>query len=502
MRKWIVPIALIAIALLTAAADARTFPIKLFPDFDGNGVVDFADFLQFVGRFGTNRGDEEYQDRFDLDGDGAIGFSDFLIFAGKFGKTAPLTVDKMDFPIRALAAGGHWGTNETIVAEWEANGKVGPLVPPDYMDWLKSLHVNWIGLTASLHYDDSMDSTVERDYLTLEDPTLSDEALRQMIRDFRGHGIDVYLTLALVDHEAGQAARPAHRWQLGQPDAPDGTWPEFWPWRVEHPDHQRFVAEFWETYTQQAMHFARIAEDEGARMYSLGTETEGLFRTRRGEPDAEDPEQDVWANDFGRELKAMVESVRAVYTGLLTYDMHYGVFYDTGYFGSGSNHLWEDMDLDVVGISAWFALLDTVPTTPISVGTAQRKYDEIFRDFLKPLADRNPGRPIMFLEYGVEDMVSVPVRPGSGTFPEYVFSDSNGNGLDDGQETQANVYLGLINAMANSPGVLNGVFYWDNWITSDELWAEWWVNHRCMSIKDKLAEEVVRAAYQSYMQGN
>ena len=269
MRKWITPFALIAIVLLTAAsADARTFPLRLFPDFDGNGVVDFPDFLQFTGKFGSSRGDRKYEAQFDLDGDGAIEFSDFLIFVSKFGKTAPLTVDKMDFPIRALSAGGHWGTNETVVAEWEANGKVGPLVPADYIEWLNSLLVNWIGLVITLHFDDSMDSTVERDYLTLEDPTLSDEALRQMIRDFRGHGIDVYLTLALSDYEAGQAARPAHRWQLGQPDAPNGTRPEFWPWRVEHPDHNRFVDEFWETYTQQAVHFARIAEDEGARMYS------------------------------------------------------------------------------------------------------------------------------------------------------------------------------------------------------------------------------------------
>ena len=60
---------------------AHASQIGPFPDFDGNGVVDFPDFLQFAGKFGSEQGDDTYEVRFDLDGDGAIGFSDFLIFA-------------------------------------------------------------------------------------------------------------------------------------------------------------------------------------------------------------------------------------------------------------------------------------------------------------------------------------------------------------------------------------------------------------------------------------
>ena len=55
-------------------------------DFDGDGTVGFADFLQFVERFGLNQEDEAYQARFDLDGDGVIGFGDFLVFTNNFGK--------------------------------------------------------------------------------------------------------------------------------------------------------------------------------------------------------------------------------------------------------------------------------------------------------------------------------------------------------------------------------------------------------------------------------
>ena len=55
------------------------------PDFDDNGQVNFADFLIFADKFGTQRGSERYDARCDLNGDGQIGFDDFLIFSRSFG---------------------------------------------------------------------------------------------------------------------------------------------------------------------------------------------------------------------------------------------------------------------------------------------------------------------------------------------------------------------------------------------------------------------------------
>ena len=57
------------------------------PDFDGDGAVRFADFVQFAANFGFSRGDLGYDDRYDLDNDGQVGLSDFLIFAKNFGTT-------------------------------------------------------------------------------------------------------------------------------------------------------------------------------------------------------------------------------------------------------------------------------------------------------------------------------------------------------------------------------------------------------------------------------
>ena len=59
-------------------------PAALTPDFNGDGRVDFADFVLFTAQFGLRQGDPGYDAWYDLDGDGTIGFGDFLIFGRAF----------------------------------------------------------------------------------------------------------------------------------------------------------------------------------------------------------------------------------------------------------------------------------------------------------------------------------------------------------------------------------------------------------------------------------
>lgn len=56
------------------------------PDFNGNGVVDFPDFLVFAAGFGKTSTDPGFQASIDLNDNGAVDFPDFLIFAQQFGK--------------------------------------------------------------------------------------------------------------------------------------------------------------------------------------------------------------------------------------------------------------------------------------------------------------------------------------------------------------------------------------------------------------------------------
>ena len=78
------------LSALDADGDVASLPFLLevqrpSSDFDGDGQVNFVDFLTFASKFGVRRGEERYDARYDLDGDGAIGFGDFLIFVTHFG---------------------------------------------------------------------------------------------------------------------------------------------------------------------------------------------------------------------------------------------------------------------------------------------------------------------------------------------------------------------------------------------------------------------------------
>ncbi len=54
-------------------------------DFDGNGRVDFTDFLILLKNFNTLSSDAVYDPRTDLDGNGVTNFSDFLAFSSSYG---------------------------------------------------------------------------------------------------------------------------------------------------------------------------------------------------------------------------------------------------------------------------------------------------------------------------------------------------------------------------------------------------------------------------------
>ena len=54
-------------------------------DFDGDGRVQFSDFILFAGKYGKSRDDSGYEAEFDMDGNGRVGFEDFLLFASAYG---------------------------------------------------------------------------------------------------------------------------------------------------------------------------------------------------------------------------------------------------------------------------------------------------------------------------------------------------------------------------------------------------------------------------------
>ena len=89
MRIRISAFALVALALPVLPLALSSVLAAPSGDFNGDGKVDFTDFVLLARVYGTNRDQARYDAKYDLDGNGEIGFPDFLAFARDFGKEAP-----------------------------------------------------------------------------------------------------------------------------------------------------------------------------------------------------------------------------------------------------------------------------------------------------------------------------------------------------------------------------------------------------------------------------
>ena len=381
----------------------------------------------------------------------------------------PVPVSEM----RTIHLGGNWLGNRLWAGQ----------PPEEFWRFVESLNVNWVGISVALFYDESTDPIVKRKYTGVGIPTFSDEVLRTLIREFRSRGIEVYVTLAF-ENESQEGSEAPPRWLIGQPWLELDFTADEWPWLPDHPDHEEFVSQFWGSYTENAVHLARIAGEEGASLFSLGTESDRLFRTRTEGP---------WVTEFRDEIQTMVAEVRSVFSGLITYDQTCSTLIETDFWGLGNRMLWEDGDFDVIGISAYFRLVSDEPTSVMSVEALQERWEAVLRDLLIPVQQADPSLPIMFTEFGYVDDIRAPANPTVEEFEETVFLDTNGNLLDDGEEVQANIYEAFFRALDVYP-IVQAAFLWDHAMDAD---AE--VEHesplRSTRVRGKLAEEVVRLVY-------
>ena len=104
-------------------------------DFDGDGTVALADFLEFASHFGVERDDDSFDARFDLDGDETIGLGDFLQFAAQFGKELPPPAPLLDPAER-----------DALVALYRSTGGDNWT---ERTNWLTDKHVStWHGVIA------------------------------------------------------------------------------------------------------------------------------------------------------------------------------------------------------------------------------------------------------------------------------------------------------------------------------------------------------------------
>lgn len=386
---------------------------------------------------------------------------------------------------RAIHLGGNWAYNYVNITEPEI-----PYFPPDFIDWLQSNNIEWVGLSVSLHVENSIDSTVELSY-DASIPTFTDERLLETIQWLDSNGFNTYVTLAFdFDSDVSSSEFPVKRWQLGDPKMPNEDtniqW-ENWPWDINHPNHDQFVQSFFHSYSVCAKHIASICEIGNVDIFSLGTETERLFRTRTG---------GYWDNNYLNGLLEITDSARSVFSGLLTYDMTFEATSTAkDFYGPGSDHLWEDLDLDVVGISAYYPLVDTTPTTILDTVFLKEKWQYIFDNYLIPLKEDNINRPVLFLEFGYTNSLLSPYNQSSEEFEIREFSDTNNNGLDDGEEVQANIYRAFFSTLNSNPCIVEGAFLWGNEVSDSIQYNDDFNTLVHFGIRNKLVEEEVNYFY-------
>jgi len=122
----------------------------------------------------------------------------------------------------------------------------------------------------------------------------------------------------------------------------------------------------------------------------------------------------------------------------------------------------------------------------------------------QPMGDPDPPAPIpsavtmsspglTYASVGFVDDVRAPGDPTLEEFLPKMFSDLNGNGLDDGEETQANILEAFFRALQTYP-IVDAAFLWDHAIDADaEIEA---LSHlRSTRVRGKLAEEIIRLVY-------
>lgn len=355
---------------------------------------------------------------------------------------------------------------------------------------LRELNAGWIGITASMFVSSISDPIVRLRYrpagqTTNDYATFDDADLLAFIQLAKQQGVKVYLTLALdavdgpksililpSDPRCNTADAPIDRWHMGRPDQPPtnifNSWclsaAHYW-WAPSHPEHTTKRAAFWRSYTDIAVKYARMSQQAGVDLYSLGTETEYLFRAR-STPNT--------GNDFGVELRQMMTEVRAAYSGRVTYDQHISVHTRPQNFGGAgwAPFLAQDLGFDAIGLSAYIDSFAQPPTSLLSVATFEQQFWTPVFEALKPLKAANPTRPIIFTEFGVVASLGSPYNQAYDIGTPVTGRDAQGN--TDGMRQQARMYESFFNVNERYSRLVTGVFFWArNFISADYMNANY-----------------------------
>jgi hypothetical protein len=88
--------------LAPATPESANAGVRQAGDCNGDGTVDFADFVGLAQHYGTHQGDPDFDSRYDLNGNGEVDFPDFLSFAQEMGNGLAGQSGKLTKPTGSL----------------------------------------------------------------------------------------------------------------------------------------------------------------------------------------------------------------------------------------------------------------------------------------------------------------------------------------------------------------------------------------------------------------
>lgn len=341
-----------------------------------------------------------------------------------------------------------------------------------YFAFLRGMNVEWIGLTVPVFNDSIADPVVRVKYRPAGDTsstvyTFADEDLEDFLNAARAAGFKlalgfefypVILDVSAASPGCGTPAYKPNRWLLGQPvvapGEPDAACikPADWWWNPAHPSHAANVATFWNSYTQVLVKYAKMAQRTGVDLFLLATEQDNLFRTRAGPA--------PYTNHFRNELTQLVAAVRAEFAGRVSFEQLWTTIAHPEWMAGGGGtagvfaSTFADLGLDFVAVSAYFPLVNAPAAAPVPLAQLESAWDEVFRLHLRPLQDRNPGKPIVFTEWGYTNDVNAPYVQGSR------LGAAEPAGPTAGTTQQSNILQAFFNANARNGGLVQGSFLW------------------------------------------
>lgn len=292
---------------------------------------------------------------------------------------------------------------------------------------VKGWGANWVSLTVFGRILDLAPSGV---HLTFEKPYR--EKQKDVERAVR-QAHELGLRVLLVPHLWVENGAWRGEIELGSPEA----WER---WSAGYGD---FVATW-----------ARVAERADVDMFAVGVELRSWLTTAR-------------APSF----VPVLERVRKIYSGLLTYAANWDDVEDTTILG----------ELDLIGINAFFPLAESDGAGPAEL---LRGGDEV-RNKLRALSQRWQ-KPILFTEFGYTTRRDPAVRP-------WEWPDSMKDVVVD-PEAQADAYAALLGPMLDQDFFAGG-FAWRVYADPDDMSqeAEWGFSPR-----GKPAELVLRDAFSAH----